>query len=64
LKINNDKIDVLLAERNLSYKDLAALMGICCGSLHALRYKSKSVRPRTVNKIAGALGVNVADIVA
>jgi len=63
MKIDNEKIDLILATQNVSAKELAVKMGVSWGSLYSMRYKTESIRPKTVHKLADALRVKVEDII-
>jgi len=64
MKIDIKKLDIVLARKGLSYKDLAETMGISYRSLYHLLHQSKNPRPASVGSLAQKLGVNVTEIVS
>lgn len=63
MHLSKRKIMIILAERELRIKDLAALLGMCSSNLSATLNRS-SVYPATAMRIANALDVPVSDILS
>lgn len=61
MRISKYKISFIMAEKELMQKDLAELAGMSRGNLSTL-VNGKNCQPRTVFKIAKALGVDAAEI--
>lgn len=62
MKINSMKIELLLAERQLTRKDYAALCGISRQSLSTILRRGTCELP-TAGKLAAGLGLRVEEIV-
>ena len=62
MKLSKPRIMVILAERGMTVKDLAGLMGIQPSNLSALLNRSGCMAP-TAGKVARALNVPVSEIV-
>ena len=60
--INPTKVEILLAERNMSKATLAKLCGISRQNLSTLLRRG-SCEPRTAGKLATGLGIPVSEIV-
>lgn len=60
--INPTKVEILLAERNMSKATLAKLCGISRQNLSTLLRRG-SCEPRTAGKLAAGLGIPVSEIV-
>lgn len=63
MKICTKKVKLLVAERETTLAEVATKCGIASSTI-SLLLQTGSTRPRTVGKLAHALGVSVADIVA
>lgn len=61
MKINPQRIEGLLAERGLTKKALADLCEISAQNISTI-IRRGTCEPRTAGKLAGGLGVPVADI--
>ena len=59
--INKKKVSLIMAKKNMSQKDLANKSGIGRGNISNL-LGGKSCLPRTVFRIATALGVEIEEI--
>ena len=59
--IDDVAVNVLLAKRRMSKKDLCQLTGINTGNFSVLLRRGR-VRPKTAGAIAAALGVDVREI--
>lgn len=64
MKIDNAKIKIIMAEQQLTHAALAQRMGCSRTWVSTQLGKNHTCRPATVGRIAKALGVSVADIVA
>ena len=62
MRIDTNKVQVLLAEREMSKTDFAAESGICRQNISIIIGRG-TCTPVTAGKIAKALGVPVAEIV-
>lgn len=62
MKINRQSIDVLVARKGLSRKELADKCGVCYQRMTRI-LNSQNVRPCTVGKLARVLGVDVTEII-
>lgn len=62
MKINRKKVELLLAERMLTYSELAEKYGVCRETLYRA-VNRPSIRPKTAGQIATVLGVPVDDII-
>jgi len=63
MKINTRKYNLLLANKGMSVKDLAALSGVNEVTLCRLKNGSQTARPQTLGKIAKALQCKVEDFI-
>jgi DNA-binding Xre family transcriptional regulator len=63
MKLDEEKLCLLLAEKEMTYKELYKSAGICEQTLRAGRKNRQKTKPQTYAKIAKALGVQVKDIV-
>ena len=63
MKICADKIKLLVAENEATLSEVAAKCGIANSTI-TLLLRTGSTRARTAGKLAHALGVGVADIMA
>ena len=61
MNINVIKIDILLAERGMTKKDLADACGISRQNISTI-VRRGTCEPKTAGKLAAGLGVHVADI--
>lgn len=60
-RISKNKISFIMAEKGMLQKDLARESGMSRGNLSTI-INGKNCQPRTIFKIAKALGVSVAEI--
>lgn len=63
MKIDTRKIEILVAERKMSFGELSDAAGISRGNLKTVLTRDNN-QPKTVGKMAEALGVPVEDIIA
>lgn len=63
MKINTQKVEALLAEKQMSKKTLAENCGISAQSVSTI-IRRGSCEPRNAGKLAKALGVHVIEIAA
>lgn len=63
MKLDKRAVDVALAEKCMSRKDLAQITGMHASSVRRATTGKHSVHPVTVGKIARALGVSVEAII-
>lgn len=62
MKINTNKVVLILAEREMSKSDLAKMCGISRQNLSTILGRG-TCSPKTVGKIAKGLGIPVAEVV-
>lgn len=62
MKVDTRKITVLMAEIGLTQKELATRAGICGQQVSAVIRRGGTCQPATAGKLAGGLGVPVAEI--
>ena len=60
-RISKNKISFIMAEKGMQQKDLARESGMSRGNLSTI-INGKNCQPRTIFKIAKALGVSVTEI--
>ncbi len=60
-RISKNKISFIMAEKGMLQKDLARESGMSRGNLSTI-INGKNCQPRTIFKIAKALGVSVTEI--
>lgn len=63
MKIDNKKLDLILANKCMSYLNLSEKSGISTTTLSRYRNKTQVARPVAIGKIAKALEVQAIDIV-
>ena len=63
MKIDNQKVLVLLAEKGMLYKELCSGAGISDVEFRKIRAGQRQPKPATIGKIASALGVSVKEII-
>ena len=63
MKIDKQKILVLLAEKGMLYKDMCLKAGISEAEFRKIRSGERNPKPATIGKIAKAIGVSVKDII-
>ena len=63
MKIDKQKILVLLAEKGMLYKDMCIKAGISEVEFRKIRSGERNPKPATVGKIASALGVSIREII-
>lgn len=61
--VNNDKINLLLANKCMSINELAIASGVDKVTISRIRSGSQRPRPKTLGKIAKALGTNVENLI-
>ena len=57
MQINSEQLRQLRRERALSQRDLSRVTGIAHDSISQLETGKRDAQPRTIRKLAGALGV-------
>lgn len=62
MKLDANKFMMILAEKQITLKDLCEESGIGVSTLQKVR-KGNTPRPATIGRIAKALGVDVQDII-
>lgn len=62
MRIDKQKLNVILAEKGLTIGEAAKKSGLSRGR-YTLIINSESVRPKTAGKIAQGLGVHIEDII-
>lgn len=63
MHLNRSKINLLMAENEISVLDLASRCGVTSQRISCI-LNSVSVTPKTAGRISKALGVNVTEILA
>lgn len=63
MKIDKQKILVLLAEKGMLYKDMCIKAGISEVEFRKIRSGERNPKPATIGKIASALGVSIREII-
>jgi len=63
MKLNNQRLQILMAEQVLTVKDLSAKSGLSRVYISDCILRSPNPKPATVGKIARALNVNVQEII-
>ena len=63
MKLNNEKIMILLAEKRMFIKDLCTEAGVSETAFKKMREGKRIPRTATVGRIANALGVGVREII-
>lgn len=61
MKISKHKVELLMAKKQLSQKDLAADMGVAASCVGGI-IRRQTAQPSTVGRLAAALGVPVENI--
>ena len=61
MRLNKEKVSLIMAEQDLYQKDLAEKAEMSRGNLSTI-INGKNCQPRTAYKIAKALGVDVVEI--
>lgn len=61
MRINRDKIQVLMAEKGMTQKDIAKATGVSQGTISATM-RNNNPRATSVKRISDALGVKIEDI--
>ena len=62
MRIDNHKLDLLLARRCMSRRDLRDCNGASPQTMQRIG-KGEDIKPKTAGRIARALGVDVAEII-
>ena len=62
MKLNRNKVDIVLARNSMSISDLAASYGCSRNRIYAI-LNSLNVKPQSVGKMATALKCDVTDII-
>lgn len=62
MKLNRNKVDIVLARNSMSISDLAAAYGCSKNRIYAI-LNSLNVKPQSVSKLANALKCDVTDII-
>lgn len=63
MKISKDKIDILMARKQVSIKDICEKSGLPMETFKQARTGKRNPKPITVGRIAAALGVDVTEII-
>lgn len=63
MKIDNQKVLFLLAEKGMIYKKLCSKAGISDVEFRKIRAGKRNPKPATIGKIANALDVSVHEII-
>lgn len=63
MKIDTEKLDILIADKEMMLKDIALASGLSENCFRNIRQGKAEPRLRTIGKIASALGVNIKDII-
>lgn len=63
MKIDNQKLDLLMANECLTSEQLSKVTGVSQVSLARFRKGTQQPRPATIGKIAKALGVRVEELI-
>lgn len=62
MKLDKNKLDLLLCRKQLTIADVAKLAGISTTTLSTSYSKGEGIRPKTVGKICCALDIDVTEI--
>lgn len=62
MKLSRNKVDLLMAKQRITINELAERYGASRGRMQII-FNSASITPRTVGKLAAALGVEPEDII-
>jgi len=63
MKIDNQKLDIIMAQKCLSSEKLSQVVNVSQVTIARIRNGSQKPRPITIGKIAKALGVKVEDLI-
>lgn len=63
MKINNEKLEIAMANAMVNYKQLSIKVGMTQESFVRIKKGKQNPRPATVGKIAKALNVSVEDLI-
>ena len=63
MKLDNEKLEIAMAEQGVIYKDLCERAGLSDVGLRKIRTGERNPKPATIGKIAKALGVPVQNII-
>lgn len=63
MKIDTEKLDILIADKEMMLKDVAHASGITEQAFRNIRTGKSEPKLSTLGKIASALGVNIKDII-
>ena len=62
MKLSKDKIDICMARKNLTVKELSSVYGVSSARINTI-LKSKVVTPACAGRVAKALDVDVTEII-
>lgn len=62
MTVSKQKIDIILANKRMNAKELCETIGISRNRFYTV-LNSKNVNPKTVGRLAAALGVDVTEII-
>lgn len=63
MKIDTEKLDILIADKEMMLKDVAHASGITEQAFRNIRTGKSEPKLSTLGKISSALGVNIKDII-
>lgn len=63
MKLSKDKIDILMARKQLNIKDVCAKSGLPMETFKQCRRGVRNSKPITIGRIAAALDVDVTEII-
>lgn len=63
MKLSNSKLQLIVAEQCLTWKELCERAGIDISTIKKVRTGERNPKPSTIGKIAKALNVSVQDII-
>ena len=62
MTIDNDKLELVFADRGLLWKELCDQAGITPNGLRDIRQGKAQPKPATIGRLAKALGCNITEI--
>ena len=63
MKIDTEKLDILIADKEMMLKDVAHASGITEQAFRNIRTGKSEPKLSTLGKISSALGVNIKDVI-
>lgn len=64
MKLNKEKINLIMARKQLSVKDVCETSGLPKETFKQAKNGARNATPKTIGRIAAALGVDVTEIIA